>query len=108
VEVKTHDSRIMPRLARSAQQVLSPAVRRARGNFKYFWVVLVHRDLVQDWPIPLVGCFVSRDKNAWIEITREAAEAKENWPALRAGLFGGCMRRLSQAEAFCRERLWGA
>ena len=23
---------------RSAQQVLSPAVRRARGNFKYFWV----------------------------------------------------------------------
>lgn len=72
------------------------------------FVTLVHRDVVTDWPIALPGCFAWRDREAWVEIVREAAEAKEKWPPLRAGLFGGSIKRFSQAEAFCRERLWGA
>jgi len=70
------------------------------------FVTLVHRDLVPDWPIPLIGRFVWRGRESWDEIVREAAESKEKWPALGAGLFGGSIRRFTQAEAFCRERLW--
>ncbi len=71
------------------------------------FLTLVHRDVAPDWPITLPGRFAWQAKETWVEIVREAAEAKEEWPALRAGLFGGSIRRFSQAEAFCRERLWG-
>lgn len=72
------------------------------------FLTLVHRDLVPDWPIALPGRFAWRDKEAWLAIVREAAEAKEKWSALGASLFGGSIRRFSQAEAFCREMLWGS
>lgn len=72
------------------------------------FLTLVHRDLVPDWPIALPGCFAWRDRGVWSDVVREAAEVKERWPPLLAGLFGGSIRRFSQAEAFCREYLWGA
>jgi hypothetical protein len=43
VEVKTHGSRNYGALGPERPTLLPPAVRRARGNFKYFWVELANR-----------------------------------------------------------------
>ena len=40
MEIKTHNSRDYAQLGPERPVLLSPALRRARGHFKYFWVDL--------------------------------------------------------------------
>ena len=72
------------------------------------FLTLVHRDVVSDWSLALPGRFAWRDRKAWEDIVREAKEAKELWQPLGAGLFGGSLRRFTDAEAVSRKMLWGS
>jgi len=103
-------SQYLQTVLRDSFRGLIPEDNRYEACFDRFECILtlVHRHLVPDWPIALPGCFAWRNRKAWNDIVEEARQAGEEWHPLRAGLFDGSLQKFIEAEAICREMLWGS